>query len=352
MSRTARLAIDWTEQGLLPDRVVRAGIRRLLKQRLAEIDPGDAEATAEHIERFVAEMDRAPLALVPDLANEQHYEVPAAFYALALGRHRKYSACYWPVRASSLDDAEAAALAATAERAGIEDGMDVLELGCGWGSLTLYCAERYPRSRITAVSNSHSQRAYILAEAARRGLGNLEVLTEDMNRFDTPWRFDRVVSVEMFEHMRNWRALFARVHDWLKPGGRFFLHVFTHRSTPYAFEIRDDSDWMSRHFFSGGMMPSDELATRFQDRLHLVRRWRWDGTHYERTANAWLANLDAHREEALTVLAGVHGTAAAPQWLQRWRVFFMACAELFGYERGQQWWVSHYLFERPERPDA
>ncbi|HVN42949.1 MAG TPA: cyclopropane-fatty-acyl-phospholipid synthase family protein [Steroidobacteraceae bacterium] len=352
MSRTARLAIDWTEQGLLPDRVVRAGIRRLLKQRLAEIDPGDAEATAEHIERFVAEMDRAPLALVPDLANEQHYEVPAAFYALALGRHRKYSACYWPVRASSLDDAEAAALAATAERAGIEDGMDVLELGCGWGSLTLYCAERYPRSRITAVSNSHSQRAYILAEAARRGLGNLEVLTEDMNRFDTPWRFDRVVSVEMFEHMRNWRALFARVHDWLKPGGRFFLHVFTHRSTPYAFEIRDDSDWMSRHFFSGGMMPSDELATRFQDRLHLVRRWRWDGTHYERTANAWLANLDARREEALTVLAGVHGTAAAPQWLQRWRVFFMACAELFGYERGQQWWVSHYLFERPERPDA
>ena len=352
MSRTARLAIDWTEQGLLPDRVVRAGIRRLLKQRLAEIDPGDAEATAEHIERFVAEMDRAPLALVPDLANEQHYEVPAAFYALALGRHRKYSACYWPVRASSLEEAEAAALAATAERAGIEDGMDVLELGCGWGSLTLYCAERYPRSRITAVSNSHSQRAYILAEAARRGLGNLEVLTEDMNRFDTPWRFDRVVSVEMFEHMRNWRALFARVHDWLKPGGRFFLHVFAHRSTPYAFEIRDDSDWMSRHFFSGGMMPSDELATRFQDRLHLVRRWRWDGTHYERTANAWLANLDARREEALTVLAGVHGTAAAPQWLQRWRVFFMACAELFGYERGQQWWVSHYLFERPERPDA
>jgi len=352
MSRAARLAIDWTEQGLLPDRVIRAGIRRLLKQRLAEIGGGDTEAAAELAERFVAAMDGAPLALVPELANEQHYEVPAEFYALALGRHRKYSACHWPAQVSSLDEAEAAALAATCERAGLEDGMDVLELGCGWGSLTLYCAERYPRSRITAVSNSNSQRAYILGEAARRGLGNLEVLTEDMNRFDTPWRFDRVVSVEMFEHMRNWRALFARVHDWLKPGGRFFMHVFAHRAVPYAFEVRDDSDWMSRHFFSGGMMPSDELALRFQQRLMLVRRWRWDGTHYERTANAWLANLDARREEALRVLTAAHGAAAAPQSLQRWRVFFMACAELFGYEHGQQWWVSHYLFARPASSDA
>jgi cyclopropane-fatty-acyl-phospholipid synthase len=347
MSHATRLAIDWTELGLVPDSVIRAGIRRLLKQRLAEIDAGDAAAASARIEQFVADMDAAPIALVPELANEQHYEVPAAFFALALGTHRKYSSCYWPAGITSLDESEAAALAVTCERAGLIDGMHVLELGCGWGSLTLWMAERYPASRITAVSNSHSQRAFIVAEAARRGLGNVEVLTEDMNRFATTRTFDRVVSIEMFEHIRNWRRLLSQVHDWLNPGGRFFMHVFVHRAVPYLFEARDESDWMSRHFFSGGMMPSDELALRFQDRLELVTRWRWDGTHYEKTSNAWLANVDARREEVLAVLATTYGAGSADRWLQRWRLFFMACAELFGYQRGQEWWVSHYLFERP-----
>ena len=347
MSHAARLAIDWTEQGYVPDRVIRAGIRRLLKQRLDDIDAGDVEAAARRIEYFVAEMDASPVALVPDLANEQHYEVPADFYALALGRRRKYSSCYWPDGVTSLDGAEEAALAMTCERAGLRDGLDVLELGCGWGSLTLWMAERYPASRITAVSNSHSQRAHIVAEAGRRGLRNIEVLTEDMNRFDTVQAFDRVVSVEMFEHMRNWRRLFGRVHGWLKPGGQFFMHVFVHRAVPYAFESRDESDWMSRHFFSGGLMPSDELALRLQGRLALVQRWRWDGTHYEQTCNAWLANVDANRGRVLEVLAATYGAESAGRWLQRWRIFFMACAELFGYQQGQEWWVSHYLFERP-----
>ncbi|MDH4323174.1 MAG: class I SAM-dependent methyltransferase, partial [Betaproteobacteria bacterium] len=218
-----------------------------------------------------------------------------------------------------------------------------------WGSLTLWMAEHFPQSRITAVSNSNSQRRYILRQAAERGLRNVRVLTADMNAFDTAKRFDRIVSVEMFEHMRNWQRLFARVHGWLRPGGRFFMHVFCHRSTPYAFVEDGPSDWMSRHFFSGGMMPSDELALRFQDALRFVERWRWDGTHYEKTANAWLANLDARREQALPVLAATYGEADAAQWLQRWRIFFMACAELFGYRDGQEWWVSHYLFERTAR---
>jgi len=199
------------------------------------------------------------------------------------------------------------------------------------------------------VSNSHSQREWIVAEAGRRGLGNVEVITADMNHFSTERRFDRVVSVEMFEHMRNWRALFARVHAWLQPGGRFLMHVFCHRSTPYAFVDEGPSDWMSRHFFAGGMMPSDELPLRFQDHLRFVQRWRWDGRHYERTANAWLERLDAQREQALPVLARTYGEAAAAQWLQRWRIFFMACAELFGMRGGQEWWVGHYLFERPSR---
>jgi cyclopropane-fatty-acyl-phospholipid synthase len=345
MRPNARRAIDWTEQGLVPDVAIVAGIRRLLRERLAQINAYDSEAAALMTESFVNEMRRAPVALVPDKANTQHYEVPAAFFAEVLGRHRKYSSCWWPQGVNTLDDAEAAALGATCEHAGIADGQSILELGCGWGSLTLWMAERYPATCITAVSNSHSQRAHIEAEAARRGLSNVRVLTRDMNEFDIAARFDRVVSVEMFEHMRNWPELFRRVHGWLQRDGRFFMHVFVHRTTPYAFVERDDSDWMSRHFFTGGMMPSDDLALRFQDHLGLAARWRWDGMHYERTANAWLANMDARRERVWPILEQTYGELCAQQWWMRWRMFFMACAELFGYDRGQQWWVSHYLFE-------
>jgi cyclopropane-fatty-acyl-phospholipid synthase len=347
MSQAARIAIDWVEQGLVPDAVVRAGVRRLCEQRRKEISADDCAAAARATEAFVRKMDASEIAPVPYLANAQHYEVPAEFFALALGPHRKYSSAWWPDGTTSLAEAEAAALAATCERAALVDGDSILELGCGWGSLTLWMAQRYPRSRITAVSNSQSQRAWILAEAARRGVGNVDVITADMNEFAIDASFDRIVSVEMFEHMRNWRALFARVHHWLRPGGTFFMHVFCHRSSPYLFVDGGASDWMSRHFFSGGMMPSDELPLRFQDRLRFVRRWRWDGRHYQKTANAWLANVDARSADALAVLASSYGEADAAQWLRRWRIFFMACAELFGYRDGQEWWVSHYLFERP-----
>jgi len=347
MSTAARLAIDWVERGYIPDMVIRRAIRRLCGHRLRELYAGDCKAAAQLTEAFVRAMDAAETAPLPQLANEQHYEVPAEFFGLVLGAQRKYSCAWWPEGTTDLAPAETAALAVTCEHAGLADGQDVLELGCGWGSLTLWVAERYPASRITGISNSHSQRAWVLGEAERRGLGKVQILTADMNVFDIGRRFDRVVSVEMFEHMRNWRSLFARVHRWLRPGGRFFLHIFCHRSTPYAFIDAGPSDWMSRHFFSGGMMPSDELPLRFQEHLRFLQHWRWDGTHYEKTANAWLENLDARREQALTVLAATYGDAAAVRWLQRWRMFFMACAELFSYRNGQEWWVSHYLFERP-----
>jgi cyclopropane-fatty-acyl-phospholipid synthase len=340
------LALSWVEQGYVPDVVLRRGIRRLCEQRLKDVGVGDAEASAARTEAFVQLMDGAPIALVPELANAQHYEVPAQFFALVLGPQRKYSSAWWPPGVDDLGAAEAAALEATCSRAGLDNRQDILELGCGWGSLTLYMAARYPRSRISAVSNSRSQRAYVEAEARRRGLANVRVHTEDMNTFQPRGEFDRVVSVEMFEHLRNWRAMFGRVAGWLNPGGVFFMHVFCHRAVPYAFEDLEDSDWMSRNFFSGGMMPSDELAARFQEHLRLAARWRWDGTHYERTANAWLDNMDASRAALWPILERTYGERDARLWWTRWRIFFMACAELFGYRGGQEWWVSHYRFEK------
>jgi len=353
-SSTARV-VNWVEQGLVPDRVVRLGIRRLLKERLHEIRADDVAASAALSAEFIAGLRNAPLALLPEKANEQHYELPAAFFGSVLGSHRKYSCCWWGDAAgtsiTTLDAAEAAALTLTCERAGLVDGQDVLELGCGWGSLSLWMAERFPASRITAVSNSHSQHAHIEAQAALRRLSNLRVVTQDINEFDPAEagigdRFDRVVSVEMFEHLRNWPEAFRRVAGWLRPGGRFFMHVFAHRSTPYAFVARDASDWMSEHFFAGGMMPSDDLALHFQDDLRLLQRWRWDGTHYQRTAEAWLQNMDARRASLQPVFDGCYGVRQSALWWVRWRLFFMSCAELFGHDGGQQWFVSHYLFER------
>jgi len=338
------VVVNWVEQGLVPDRVVRLGIRRLLKARLAELDDGDPAVTAELTQAFASSLRNAPLALLPEKANEQHYEVPAAFFAKVLGPHRKYSACWWPDSARTLAQAEAAALQATCERAGLADGQDILELGCGWGSLTLWMAEHYPNSQITALSNSRSQGDCIREQAAQRGLPNVNVVTCDFNDFATSAHFDRIVSVEMFEHLRNWPRAFAQVARWLKPGGRFFMHVFAHRGAPYAFVERDASDWMSKHFFSGGMMPSDDLALHCQDDLRLLQRWRWDGTHYQRTAEAWLHNMDEHRATLAPIFDATYGADAAVWWV-RWRLFFMSCAELFGHDEGRQWWVSHYLFE-------
>ncbi len=341
-------AIGFVEQGLVPDKVSRAGIRRLLKARLRELRPDDCEQVARRGEEFVAMMDNSPVALLPEKANEQHYEVPAEFYRQVLGPHGKYSCAYWGDGVRHLAGAEQRALELTCDHANLFDGQDILELGCGWGSLTLFMAEKFPHANITAVSNSNSQREHITREAAKRGLANITVVTEDMNHFDTDQRFDRVVSVEMFEHMRNYRRLFARLHGWLAPGGLFFMHIFCHRNSPYEFVDRGPTDWMSRHFFSGGIMPSDELPLRFQEDLKLVQRWRWNGRHYEKTLNAWLARMDQRRGQVMPILERTYGADQAETWWVRWRLFFMACAELFGYADGNEWWVSHYLFERPE----
>ena len=339
-------ALQFAEKGLMPDAMVRAGIRKLVKTRLDEIAANDCESSNKMFMDFIASMHKSTIAPLPELANAQHYEVPEAFFFYCLGENRKYSSCFWLHDTKNLDEAEKLALIQTCEHANLQDGQAILDLGCGWGSLSLWMAEHYPKSLVTGVSNSNSQREYILAAAKSRGLSNLTIITADMNVFEAPNTYDRIVSVEMFEHMRNYQVLYGKVAKWLKPQGKFFMHIFVHRNTPYAFEAQDDEDWMSQHFFSGGIMPSDDLPLYFQDDLKLINRWRWDGTHYEKTANAWLANMDKYETEITPILAMTYGKQNVVLWRNRWRMFYMACAELFGYNHGQEWWVSHYLFEK------
>lgn len=332
------------ERGWIPDALIRYGIRQVLKNRLSSLPLDNPKASERYLADFIETITQAPVAVLPEKANEQHYEVPEAFFGLVLGALRKYSCCLWPETGGTLDQAEVDALSMTCERAGLADGEAILELGCGWGSLSLWMAEHYPASRITAVSNSHTQREYITHKALALGLTNLEVITCDMNVFDIDQHFDRIVSVEMFEHMQNWPTLFTRVANWLKPEGSFFMHVFCHKQLPYLFNSTDAQDWMGRYFFSGGMMPSYDLPLHFQTHLTLAERWSWNGQHYQKTANAWLDKMDDHKSLIWPILVDTYGSESASLWWMRWRVFFMACAELWGFRDGTEWWVGHYRF--------
>ena len=326
-----KFGIELAERGLVPLPGLRMGVRGLVRQRLRDATTGPDVAT------FAAMLAESPLALAPDKANEQHYEVPSEFFELALGPRLKYSGAYWPPGVSTLEEAETAMLERTCDRAQLDDGQDILELGCGWGSLTLYMAEAFPNSRITAVSNSAPQRRFIEARAPK----NVRVITADMNDLSLAQSFDRVVSVEMFEHMRNYRELLRRVHGWLRPDGRLFVHIFCHKKYAYPYDSEGSDNWMGRYFFTGGIMPSFDFFSHFEEDFAVEVDWQLDGTHYARTARAWRENIERQRDEVIAVFRGSYG-GDAERWFQRWRLFFLACEELFGFREGSEWIVGHY----------
>ena len=344
--RAAPGVLGLAERGLLPDALLRLGIRRMCAQRLLDERAGGVAAQAERQAQLIAQLRHSPLAIETAAANAQHYELPPAFFGHCLGPRLKYSCCYYPRGDETLAAAEEAMLLLYGERAELADGQHILELGCGWGSLTLWMAERYPNARITAVSNSHGQRRYIEAQCRLRGLVNVRVVTQDVNTLRMPpAQFDRCVSVEMFEHMRNYPALMQRIAGWLVPGGKLFVHIFAHRELAYPFETTGADNWMGRHFFTGGLMPAADTLLHFQQDLAIERRWQLEGTHYAKTANHWLERQDCQRGEVMEILRDAYSEHAS-LWFQRWRMFWMACAELFGYAGGQEWLVAHYRFVR------
>ena len=335
-------------KGAIPDLLIRTGIRQRMAGTLAPFEKLDCEQRQELLMKHIRELRASPVAIATAEANEQHYELPTRFFQKVLGKNLKYSSGYWEKGVTSIDESESRMLEITCERADLRDGQRILELGCGWGSLTLWMASHFPQARITAVSNSRTQKLHIDAELAARGLSNVEVRTANMIDYDGEGDavFDRVVSVEMFEHMKNYEILMNRISRWLKADGALFVHIFTHREFAYHYEMTGDDDWMARYFFTGGQMPSDDLLLYFQNDLKIVGHWQVSGTHYQKTSEAWLARMDAARDELLPLIAETYGTENQTRWWVYWRVFFMACAELWGYRKGNEWIVSHYFFRK------
>ena len=336
------------EKNKVPDFALRLGIRKLLKERLHQEKKETDELQQAHLMNLIAELKESPIAINTAEANEQHYEVPTAFYKFCLGSNLKYSSGYWNEGVLDIDTSENDMLEITCSRAELTDGQDILELGCGWGSLSLYMAKKYPQSSITAVSNSKTQKIYIDEQAQLRGIKNLTIITVNINDFTIEKKFDRVVSVEMFEHMRNYQKLMHKIADCLKINGKLFVHIFTHKNFAYKFEVLDETDWMSKYFFTGGIMPSDDLLLYFNEHLSIEKHWHVSGLHYSKTSESWLQNMDKNKSQIMPLFESTYGKDQAVKWWVYWRLFYMACAELCGYNNGEEWIVSHYLFTKKQ----
>lgn len=342
----SRIAISLAESGKVPNSLVSYGIERACAQRLREIQSQYSQDPVGELAKFIEYLNRAPIAESTEEANQQHYELPPEFFEFILGPRKKYSGCEWQGGVTTLEEAETVALETVISRAEIEPGQSILELGCGWGSLTLFLAEKFPTAAIVAVSNSASQREYIESQCRKLSLKNVRVITADINDFEPQTKFDRIVTVEMLEHVRNYSALFAKMKNWLEDEGKLFVHIFRHREFAYLFETERSRNWMGRHFFTGGVMPSHDLLIKAQDSLTVERQWQVNGMNYARTADAWLDNMSRNQSQIMKVLESVYGSQKAAKWYQRWRMFFIACRELFGFADGTEWGVSHYLFGR------
>lgn len=343
--------IELVEKGYVPDVITRAAMRKLMARRLLDESSGDGEERSRRFNAFLAELRASPIAIETKAANEQHYEVPAEFFHLHLGPRLKYSCALYTDGNETLAQAEDKMFALYAQRAELKDGMRILDLGCGWGSLSLWLAEHYPKSQIIGLSNSNGQRQFIMQRAKERGFNNLTILTGNIVDFEIPHGhldrgFDRVMSIEMFEHMKNYGLLLRKISNWMNPDAKLFVHIFVHKLLAYHFEDKDQTDWMSRYFFTGGTMPSENLLLNFQDDVQLQQQWWVSGTHYEKTSNHWLAGMDGNKAAIMKVFREGYGEKEAAIWFNRWRMFYMAVAELFGYNHGNEWGVGHYLFTK------
>ncbi len=334
------------EKNYIPDFLIRIGIRKLLKQRLIDEQHATSDLQKKAILNLVNELKQSPIAVETKAANEQHYEVPTSFYQYCLGKHLKYSSGFWKEGVTDINTSEHDMLELTCQRANLQDGQEVLELGCGWGSLSLFMSAKFPKSKFTVVSNSRTQKLHIDEEAKKREITNLTVITSDINVLSLTQQFDRVVSVEMFEHLRNYQELFKRIASWLKADGKLFVHIFTHKTLAYKFEVKDESDWMSKYFFTGGIMPSNDLFSYFNEHINIKEQWNVSGMHYHYTSEAWLKNMDAHKAQIMPLFEQTYGKEQAVKWWVYWRIFYMACAELWGYNKGEEWMVQHYLFTK------
>ena len=336
--------ITLAEKGYLPDQLIRFGIRKLCKERLKMVNSNRSESFNQN--SWINELKNSPIAIVPEKANEQHYEVPPMFFQKVLGNHMKYSSGYWDDSTNDIDTSELLMLDKTIKGADITDGMKILELGCGWGSLTFHIAKSFPNSSVLAVSNSKDQKKFILDKCKKNNISNVEIITEDMNNFLTDEKFDRVISVEMFEHMRNYKVLLNKISNFLNDDGKLFVHIFSHHTMVYPYVDNGPGDWMAREFFSGGLMPSHKLLLHFQDDLKIESLWKINGQHYEKTSYAWLKRMDDNKNDILSIFNNTYGKKDAKMWFQRWRIFFLSCAVMFGIKKGTEWGVSHYRFTK------